>query len=126
VRDQRIRKDLTFPVNKFANASMDALLTGKLLRQADCLVVVGKGGRGYALPIWPQGFSHRNEETGVTVLNETGKVVARSGERISMSGGLVGETPASLPANWEDQVGTCEGPYWLVRTLGSKARPSGG
>lgn len=93
---------------------MQALLIGKLVRDGDCLVVEGKDGRHVALPIWPHGFSYDHENGRIAVVDESGDVVFRSGERVSMAGGLIGEPESPLPANLKNRVGGCEGPYWIV------------
>jgi len=41
------------------------------------------------LIIWPPGFSLASEDDGVQILNETGLIVARVGEKVRMSGGQV-------------------------------------
>ena len=41
------------------------------------------------LIIWPPGFSLATEDDGVQILNETGLIVARVGEKVRMSGGQV-------------------------------------
>ena len=41
------------------------------------------------LIIWPPGFSLAIEDYGAQILNETGLIVARVGEKVRMSGGQV-------------------------------------
>ena len=82
---------LIFPVNDPTEAGMDALLEGKLIRRARCLYVAsGRGKRG-VLPVWPHGFTYREDADAVTVLDDEGHEFARTGERISTGGGFIWE-----------------------------------
>jgi hypothetical protein len=66
-----------------------------------------------ALLVWPPGFSFKLDNQVVSILNKTGQTVARVGEKIQVSGGLVTVSTvgkyigATLPAD-------CQEPYWLV------------
>jgi len=65
-----------------------------MLAAANVELVLDEGGlrMGSAdghLVIWPPGFSLVAEDDGVQILNETGLIVARVGEKVRMSGGQV-------------------------------------
>jgi hypothetical protein len=73
------------------------------------------GTRNY-LPIWPPGYSLQISDDLVEILDDTGGVVARQDETITLKGALV-------PPNWENEnyrrlhyetPGDCFGPYWIV------------
>jgi hypothetical protein len=67
---------------------MDALLAGTLTRSAASgLGVAAENGQSTAIE-WPFGYSARVEADRVVLVDETGKVVAREGEAISLGGGL--------------------------------------
>ena len=94
-----------------------------MLAAANVELVLGEGGlrMGSAdghLVIWPPGFSLVAEDDGVQILNETGLIVARVGEKVRMSGGLVRSLRHTgdyvlrhLPPP------SCPGPYWIVGSV---------
>ena len=90
---------------------MTALLEGVLvLDDNGCLRI--KNYEEY-LPVWPHGFSLVEEN--LTVLDSSGRAVARVGERVKLGGGEcpepcrnVGEYSEYLPDE------RCPGPYWIV------------
>ena len=69
-------------------ACMDALLGGKLTRHAETgLGVTSADGTSTAVE-WPFGYTARNELGKLVLLDETGKVVAREGDEITVGGGF--------------------------------------
>lgn len=85
--------------------AMQALLTGKLVVEGDCLRV------GEHLLIWPYGFTVRDDNGVVEVRDETGGTVAHVGEEVKLGGGQVGELSGDLAPIAEHG---CDGPYWIV------------
>ena len=67
-------------VNMLAAANVELVLDEGCLRMGS--------GDGHLI-IWPPGFSLTTEDDGVQILNETGLIVARVGEKVRMSGGQV-------------------------------------
>ena len=67
-------------MNLLAAANVELVLYEGCLRM---------GSADVHLIIWPPGFSLASEDDGVQILNETGLIVARVGERVRMSGGRV-------------------------------------
>ena len=69
-------------------ACMDALIIGRLARNvASGLGITGTDGRQTPVE-WPFGYAAREDGGRVTLFDETGKVVAREGDEISMGGGF--------------------------------------
>jgi len=92
-------------VNMLAAANVELVLDEGCLRMgsADGHVIIS-----------PPGFSLVTEDDGVQILNETGLIVARVGEKVRMSGGQV-----RFLGNTGDYVvrhlpPSCPGPYWIV------------
>ena len=70
------------------NICMDALLGGTLARHPQTgLGVTSADGQSTAVE-WPFGYTSRQEGTKLALLDETGKVVAREGDQISVGGGF--------------------------------------
>lgn len=67
---------------------MDALLGGKLVRNAASgLGVTSADGQAMAVE-WPFRYSARKEAGKVALFDETGKVIAREGDEINVGGGF--------------------------------------
>lgn len=105
--------DLTFPTQDPTNSGMDALAQGTLAVRDQCLYLV-HADDSTSLPIWPHGFTYEQDGEVVTVLDQSGGPVAATGDRLSMGGGMAGETDSPLAPELRDRVGDCEGPYWIV------------
>ena len=74
--------------NQPATACDDALLTGRLVRDAETgLAVAGPTGE-ITRVIWPFGFSARYEADRIWLVNEAGGIVASEGESVEMGGGF--------------------------------------
>ncbi len=91
-------------------AAMEGLIRGELVLDGRCLRLVDPGSESYLL-LWP---SHVRLVTDprVAVVDGSGSVLVRVGERIAAGGG----EPGSLGS---DDVTpppplACEGPYWAV------------
>lgn len=107
---------LVFPVNDPTRAGMDALLEGRLVRRDRCLYVTsGRGERG-VLPVWPHGFTYREDDDAVAIFDDEGHEFARTGERISTGGGFISEQGGEpLAEPFRSRVEGCrhEG-VWIV------------
>lgn len=112
--EQRESAEITFPVQDRTVLEMDALLTGTLTQQGECLYVAEADSDRAILPIWPQGFSYEIVDGITAVLDEDEDRVAEVGSRFSISGGMLGKKGAVSRSTLEDRVGKCVGPYWLV------------
>jgi hypothetical protein len=67
-------------------------LSGTLVADATgCLYVISEDGWRYTL-LWPRGFSAERRATGVVVLDAQRRVVARTNDQVTLSGGV---TPPS-------------------------------
>ncbi len=74
---------------RVANAiCMDALMTGRLARDARTGLGVTAGDGQQTAVEWPFGYSARNEGGRLALVDETGKVVAREGDQIQVGGGF--------------------------------------
>ena len=71
------------------SACMDALATGTLVSSNRSGLAIRAGGAsGEVIEVeWPFGYTARREMTGLTLIVNTGKVVAHEGEVIQMGGG---------------------------------------
>lgn len=103
---------VVFPVQDPTSDARDALLAGTLVERERCLYVSSDGAPGHVLPIWPHGFSY--DHGAGRVLDSAGEAVASVDAPVSLGGGMAGEGEAELPAELEERVGSCDGPYWLV------------
>ena len=66
----------------------DALLSGRLVRDAETgLAVAGPTGEITRI-LWPFGFSARYEADRISLLNEAGGTVAAEGDSVEMGGGF--------------------------------------
>ena len=100
-----------FTLKEPANCYMEALAHGKLVRDGDYLKLTSFGLELYL--VWPYGYSVEMDGSTVLVLDESGIVVARTGETIKLGGG-------ESPQYWvEELIGwdipeDCAGTYWLT------------
>ena len=69
------------------------------------------------LIIWPPGFSLATEDDGVQILNETGLIVARVGEKVRMSGWQVRFFRHTGDYVLRHLPPSCPGPYWIVGSV---------
>ena len=104
-----------FPTQKEpATSHMLALLSDKpeelIVDGNDCLHA-----GGYLL-VWPYGFSLTDIDDITTVVDNTGKPIARAGDKIEVGGGecagCTGEDIAKISAQLPND--RCSGPYWIV------------
>jgi hypothetical protein len=74
---------------KVANAiCMEALMTGKLARDARTGLGV-TAANGQQMPVeWPFGYSARNDGGRLALVDETGVIVAREGDTVEVGGGF--------------------------------------
>jgi len=74
---------------KVANAiCMEALMTGKLARDARTGLGV-TAADGQQMPVeWPFGYSARNDGGRLALVDETGVIVAREGDTVEVGGGF--------------------------------------
>ncbi len=91
-------------------AAMEGLIRGELVLEGRCLRLVDPGSESYLL-IWPS-WARLVSDPRVAVVDGSGNVLVRVGERIAAGGG----EPGSLSS---DDVTpppplACEGPYWAV------------
>ncbi|MBC8054847.1 MAG: hypothetical protein H7Y13_17450 [Sphingobacteriaceae bacterium] len=87
--------------------TMEALLSGELKLAGKCLKIEGN------LIVWPYGFSVVKGDT-LAVINEKGKVVAKVGDTVKLSGGQVG-TDGSPSGNLAEYTNAdCKGPLWIT------------
>jgi hypothetical protein len=100
-----------FPVQKdpHPTVQMTALLKGELVLVNGCLRV-----ENYLL-VWPHGFSISTDGKVIQIIDNTGKPIARVGDKIKLSGGG-GEMPREIIANYSTELPSdrCSGPYWIV------------
>lgn len=97
-------RPLTIVTQRGPNGGGEVSLEAELVADAAGCVRV-KSNRETVL-IWPQGYTARSNR-GVEVLDASGRVVARSGATVQLSG-----APAQAPAN----VGRCGGTYFFAIT----------
>ena len=81
-----------------------------------CLHIWTEWGPGTVTPLWPPAWSARVEGDTVVLVDGAGQAVARTGETVRLTGGV-------MPLNWESEVirrlfdelpGDCIGTYWIV------------
>lgn len=91
-RETRPPAGVFFPTAE-GDARPDALIRGTLVAERGCLFVRHAGGRR-ALVLWHEDNQVRRGSDGaLEVADEAGGSVARTGNRISLGGGFVGEAP---------------------------------
>lgn len=79
--------DLYIATHPPGNASMQALYRGSVTTRHQCVVIGSRG--DYAVPVWPEGFTAAQDDSGrVVVRDGDGAVIAVEGERFSMAGGF--------------------------------------
>jgi hypothetical protein len=89
-----------FPRQNPPDATMEALLSGRLQLQDRCLVIPLSQGQERVVPIWPHEFSLSQQEGDFLVLDAEGAVRVREGQLVDMSGGFIQiEGLASLDAD---------------------------
>ena len=94
---------------------MDSLLEGTLTQWGACLYVWVEDLDRLILAIWPQGFSYDYADGNLAVLDSEGRDVAEVGSRVSLGGGMLGESEGTrLPPELMLRVESCDGPYWIV------------
>ena len=71
-----------------ATSCDDALLTGRLVRDAETGLAVAAPNGEITRVIWPFGFSARYEADRISLLNEAGGTVASEGDPVEMGGGF--------------------------------------
>ncbi len=94
------------PAAREGEASMEALLIGKLLLEDGCLYIRGTEVGDRNLPVWPASFTLHTGDSTVEVLDKTGAVVARVGAEVAMGGG-----EAAIPVAESER---CPGQRWIV------------
>jgi len=81
-----------------------------------CLHIWTEWGPGTVTPLWPSNWSARVEDDTVVLIDGAGQAVARTGETVRLTGGVI-------PLNWESEIirrlfdelpGDCLGTYWIV------------
>ena len=70
------------------NACMDALATGTLVADARWGIALGPAEGPTIQIIWPAGFVGRQADGAIELLDGTGTVVGRVGDRVEIGGGL--------------------------------------
>jgi hypothetical protein len=109
---------LIFPqqVESERTAYQDALTKGELIVVDGCLRLrTGDPDGPVFLLIWPPGYALRTEGEAIEVLDKTGRVVVRVGERVQLGGGESPTTAALLETILEEPLPEqCPGPYWMV------------
>lgn len=72
-----------------SGGGMEADLSGWVRQDAAGCIYIGSasGAAGFDV-VWPEGFTARELDSGVVIVNQSGRVVARVGERIGMGGGM--------------------------------------
>lgn len=72
-----------------AQACMDALIVGQLVRHPASGLAIAEPGGGQVTPVeWPFGYSARDEGGRVALLDERGQVVAHEGDEVHVGGGF--------------------------------------
>ncbi|HEX8680952.1 MAG TPA: hypothetical protein VF707_01465, partial [Ardenticatenaceae bacterium] len=98
---------------------MTAELLGQLVSVDSCLRVNVDGGESY-LVVWPPDVTLNTDGGSVQVLDETGQVVARTGEMVYLDGGggaLPAEGVETELLEQPGALGGCPGPYWIVGNI---------
>jgi hypothetical protein len=93
-------------------------ITGKLVLYTPmrCPRIQSESGMSNYLPIWPQGYSLEISNGLIGIMDETGNLVAREGDELTLSGG-------GIPDSWDSEEyrqlyyelpGDCLAPYFIV------------
>ena len=72
---------------------MGATISGLLVRDGDCIRISEASLPTPATPVWPSGYSARSAASAIEVLDPQGRVVARTGQSITLAGGYVTAAP---------------------------------
>lgn len=108
------------PVQPPSEASMAALIEGRLAEVNGCLRIEDSHYADGWLVIWPSGSAVQAADSGIEILNEAGTPVARVGERLRAGGGAL-ENAVSMAELDETIPGMpiagCPGPYWVAAPL---------
>jgi hypothetical protein len=96
-------------------ATMAAELIGELALVDGCLRVGSIYGDASYLAVWPPDFALRAEDDEIQVLDESGQVVARTGQEVYMDGGE-GSVESMAECVRRQLPAHCVGPYWIVGT----------
>jgi hypothetical protein len=92
-------------------ASMEALLRGRLELSGRCLLV------GNSLVIWPYGYTLRTRDSTSGIYNEKGVPVVQVGDTVQLSGGE-GRLTAAIERQLTGYVpGACNGPLWIAGSV---------
>ena len=66
------------------------------------------------LIVWPHSFTLRSEDGSVRIVDETGRIAARIGDHVRLSGTMAGSQTARGRELKQALPKDCPGPYWLV------------
>lgn len=100
-----------------------ALLTGILELSDGCLLIKADGDSKRFSPVWPYEYSYKEVTGNVEIINGSGEVVARVGERVGVSGS---EFSSIAYAEAEKDVSgnlNCPKPFWNVVGVQYLVRP---
>ncbi|MCH2506600.1 MAG: hypothetical protein MK125_13760 [Dehalococcoidia bacterium] len=95
-------------MNMLAAANVELVLDEGCLRM---------GSADGHLIVWPPGFSLATEDDGVQILNKTGLIVARVGEKVRMGGGQVRSFRHTGDYVLRHLPPSCPEPYWGVASV---------
>ena len=90
-----------------------ALLTGTLELSQNCLIIEADFGTNYS-PVWPYGYSYKRGAGGVEVVDASGEVVARVGERVGVGGSGLGPVAYAELDKYVSGNLSCPQPFWGV------------
>ena len=103
-------------LDEWAESGSSASGTLVLWEGQRCPRIWSERGAGNCLPLWPENTSARFFDGEVEIVNGLDEVIARTGEEVSVRGGVV-------PGGWESEryrelyhelPGDCHGLYWVV------------
>ena len=66
------------------------------------------------LIVWPRSFTLRSEDGSIRIVDETGRIAARIGDHVRLSGTMAGSQTARGRELKQALPKDCPGPYWLV------------
>lgn len=131
-----------FPTTPNGPSGDQALYNGPVMERDGCVFLGGAGVDGYALPLWPKGYSaERNADGFLEIRDDHGAVVATAPGTIRMGGGYTAEfQPAGKVDPRSDQIAAltdwlgyaiperCLGPdvygAWVVGEIEGTSTPS--
>jgi hypothetical protein len=70
------------------DACDEALLTGRLVGSAASGLAIADADGKITEMLWPFGYSARRDVSGIALIDDKGRLVAREGEMVHMAGGL--------------------------------------